>query len=303
MNKQLKNGIWKFAEKLPIIPTKYQLSLSEGNTSLKKINNVYFKCEYENPTGSVKDRGMAYHISVLYQKKIRKAVISSSGNAAISAAAFCKLAGIELTVFVSPKINKKKLAKLTAFNCKIIKNNKPVSSAFLYAKNNSIYNLRSSISFEATVGYQTIAYELVRQLPKIDAVFLPVSSGTTLVGLARGFFQLKFFPAIHVIQTEKIHPIASVFDKKFASQKTSLADAIVARYTPRQEEVVDIIKKTKGWAWVISDKEIRQSRKWLLKNQIDCSYEGAATVAALGKAKRNNFKYRLPVCLLTGRFY
>lgn len=302
MNKQVNRGIWRLKHLLPPLPKKYQLTLGEGSTALKKIDNIFFKFEFENPTGSVKDRGMAYQISKLRQQGKRKTVISSSGNAAISAASYCQLAGIELTVFISPKINKHKLGRLEELDCRIIQTVKPISTAFQYAKNHNIYNLRQSVDLYATFGFETIGYEIAAEA-KIDAVFLPVSSGTTLVGIATGFGKLNRFPAFHAVQTEAVHSISSLFDREFREKEKSIASAIVAKYTPRQKEVIKIIKKSKGWGWVVSDSEMKEARKWLLSNNVSCSYEGAAALAALWKAGKNGYQYKYPVCILTGKYY
>ena len=62
-------GIWQYAQQLkPLVKSKFRLSLNEGHTELIKIDNIYFKREDQNPTGSVKDRGIAFQISFLMQK-------------------------------------------------------------------------------------------------------------------------------------------------------------------------------------------------------------------------------------------
>lgn len=301
--KKQESGIWRFKHLLPFVAEKNHLSLGEGNTRLRKIGNILFKCEYENPTGSVKDRSIAFQISKLFEQNIEKAVISSSGNAALSAANYCRLAKIDLTVFISPKIKKQKFIKLKSLSCHIRQTLRPVSAAFCYSRDNQAYDLRQSKDLNAVFGYETIVFELDSQEGKIDAIFLPVSSGTTLVGVASGYNKLGKLPAIHAVQTESVHPVSCLFDTNFRNKKRTLADAIVAKYTPRQEEIVEIIKKSKGWAWIISDAEMRKARVQLLNHKISCSYEGAAALAALWKAKKNGHRYKYPVCLLTGRYY
>lgn len=302
MNKQGR-GIWRFRDFFPVISDKYQLTLNEGNTSLKYIDGIFFKCEYENPTGSVKDRGLAYQVSKLKEAGVSEGVISSSGNAAISASAFCKLANINLYIFVSDNINRGKLKKLKEINSHILIRAKPLSDAVKFAKEKNVPNLRQSTDRYATYGYETIAYELLLDEPDIDAVFFPVSSGTTLTGVFHGFLKKMKLPAVHAVQTTKVNPIASSFDKDYQSALSSLADALVARYTSRHGDVREIIKKSEGWGWVISDTEILQAFEWLHKNRLYCSYEGACTLAAYRKALRKGYKYNKPVCLLTGKAY
>lgn len=274
-----------------------------GNTPLVKIGDIYFKCEYKNPTGSHKDRATVLQISKLKKRNINKAVISSSGNAAISAATYCKEANIDLTVFVSPDVNKKKLQILQSLKCEIIQSKKPVSAAFKFSREFNAYNLRQSTDPVAFSGYERIATEILKKVVP-DAIFLPVSSGTTLIGIALGFQKARQAIPIYAVQTDVIHPIAGVFDKDFkeASGK-SLSDAIVARFTPLEDKVIKIIKESNGFGWVINNKEMLEARRWLVSHRLDCSYEGAASLASLWKAKRKGYKFDNPVCLLTGKYY
>ena len=158
-----------------------------GNTRLVEHKGIYFKCEFENPTGSVKDRGISVQISKLLEMGVRSAVISSSGNAAISAAKYCREANNKLTVFISPKLKASKKSVLEKLDCTLIVSPKPISSAFRCAQKTGAYNLRQSKDENAVAGYEALGLELIRQNQEIDAVFIPASSCTTFVGVYRGF--------------------------------------------------------------------------------------------------------------------
>lgn len=274
------------------------------NTPLVKIDNVYFKCEFGNPTGSHKDRALALQITKLQIKKISEAVISSSGNAAISAAYYCKLAGIKLNIFISPNINKNKLEALKEIDCEIFQTPKPINASIKFARENNTFNLRQSTDPNALIGYESIAKEIIQENVVPDAFFIPVSSASSLVGIALGIEKLGYRVPIHAVQTDAVHPISGMFDKDFqVSERKSLADAIVARYTPRESAAIKIIRQTDGWGWTISNYEMEKGRSWLLSHNLDCSYEGAATIAALWKAEKKGYKFKNPICLLTGKFY
>lgn len=279
------------------------LTLGEGNTPLIKIEGIYFKCEFRNPTGSHKDRAFARVIKGLKKKGIKEAVLSSSGNAAISAATYCRLAGIQLVVFVSPNINKNKLKVLEDLNCRIIKTKRPLSESVKYSKIYKVNNLRQSTDHEAPLGYESVSSEIIKEGVLPDAVFIPVSSGTAFVGIANGFYKLKYKTALHAVQTEAVHPISDVFDKDFSESSESLADAIVAKYTPREKEILEIIKNTGGSGWVIGNAHMHRARSWLLNHNLDCSYEGAVALAAIWKANKKGYEFQKPVCLLTGKYY
>lgn len=298
------NGIWNYSRYLPQIRVNNRLTLNEGGTPLLNFEGIQFKAEYENPTGSFKDRSMAYQVSHVRQSNCREAVLSSSGNGAISAAAYCRKAGIILTIFVPPEINKSKLAKLEAQKVKIRISKTPNRDSFRYSQKNGAYDLRQSKDDRALFGYKTLAYEILRDIKDgPDAVFIPLSSGTGMTGIALGFKEMKKLPAFHIVQTTKIHPLAGFFDKDYQPSKTSLSDAIIAKYIPRGDGVLRIVKESGGSGWVISDQEMSEGRTWLGKNKIDCSYEGAAALSAFWKARKKGFKYKNPVCILTGKFY
>ncbi len=274
-----------------------------GNTSLIKLEGVYYKLEYNNPTGSVKDRAVVSQIGNIKRLAFKKAVISSSGNAAISATYFCRSANIELDIFVSPSILKSKLEVLKNGGPHIHFSNRPIKEAHEFSEKTGAYNLRQSKDDIALIGYSKIAEELITQLPEADAIFIPVSSGSILVGIGREFKKQGKRLALHAVQTEAVSPIASQFDHEFTPRSKSLADAIVARFTPLEKEIIEIIRLTRGSGWVISDNEILKSHEYLTRNSLISSYEGGAVLAALWKAERKGIRYKNPVCLLTGKYY
>jgi threonine synthase len=283
----------------PFKPTPHQI-----------IDHIIFKQEYLNPTGSIKDRGINHQIHYLQKQGINKAVISSSGNAAISAAYFCNQAGISLTTFLSPKINPNKLNHLKQFSIDIQITPRPISSAFRYAKETGAHLLRPSKDPQGPNGYQSLGQELAKLTT--TAVFFPVSSGTTLAGTFQGYLQasgnhfktFKQIPQFHIVQSTSCHPLASRYDQDFTPTKSSLADALVAKSVPRKNQVIQIVNQTQGSGWVISDSEITKASRWLSRHKLKCSPEGAAALAAIWKAKTQGWTWPNPiVCLLTGKKY
>lgn len=300
--KQENKGIWKYSDSFPPVAEKFQLTLGEGSTAIVKNNGIFFKCEFENPTGSVKDRGICFQTAKLKENGHKEAVISSSGNAAVSASFYCSLHQIKLSVYLSPDVNRAKLSAIKK-GTDIIKTKKPISSAAIHSLEKRIPNLRPSTDPFGSAGYRTISFELAKKIPGIDAVFIPVSSGAALKGIYEGFAMLNLKPALHAVQTTRIHPLAGKFDKDFKFEASSLADAIVAKYLPLEQDLMKILLKTKGSAWVISNELMRENKNKLKKMDLNSSYEGAAVLAAVYKAHSFGFKYKFPVCILTGKEY
>lgn len=328
-------SIWKYENLKKNIKEEYQLSLNEGNTPVEKLMvdgcEVLVKREDKNPNQSFKDRSLCYQIAYYVQQGRKDFVISSSGNAARSAIAYCTLHDVNLTVFVSEKIDDYKFRKLQDSNDKIqvIKSKRPKSDAIKFARENSAVNLRGSVDSNAIIGFKTIAYELLEQESDIDAIFICCSSGTSTVGIHKGFneagkksFFEKFIPfekcpPLHIVQTSKIHPIAKVLNDEVESTKTCLANAVSDRVAHRKDMVVDVVMDTGGYGWTVGDEELREAKllvqSWNFEptattattatkpKGIDIEgYNAYVGVAGYLKAVKEGYKFKKPLILITG---
>lgn len=269
-----------------------------ANTPLIKLENVYLKREDLNITGSAKDRAVISQIENLKKQGFTQAVISSTGNAAISASYFCQLNQISLTVFLSPKVNPKKLELIKKNNCQIIFSDKAISDAIKFSKKNNVYLLRQSTDPSALIGYQPIGKELTTQLPKITSIFIPVGSGTTLLGVSKS---LNPSVKIYAIQPASNCPLSKHFDKNFKTETENITDAISVKYLPLKSQIISTIKNSGGTGLVVQNKEILETQKELELNNIKTSLEGAMTLAGFKKASKNNLNIgNYPVIILTG---
>lgn len=264
-------------------------------TPLTKLGNIYFKREDQNPTGSVKDRAVALQVEYLKKNGYSSAVISSSGNAAISALHFCQQHQINLTIFVSPKINPAKLKLLSSAT--IITTPKPISSAFNFAKTNHAYLLRQSTDPVTLTGYQTIAKELIDQLPQITSIFLPVGSGTTLLGISQA---LPPSVKIFAVQPASHCPISGIFDTNFTPETETVTDSLSVKFLPLKSQVLAAVRQSSGQGIVVQNQAIVETQKFLFQNQISTSAESALALAGLFKIQKQLIAGQFPVILFTG---
>ena len=256
-------------------------------TKLYKIDNIYFKREDENITGSAKDRVIPEIINYIAKKKLKEAVISSTGNAAISAQYFCSKKNIKLTVFVGKKIEKNKL--------KLIKNpiisDKPISDAFKYAKSNNSYLIRLSTN-NLSSNYKKIAQEVLRQIPNITDIFIPCGSGATALNIKKSLpSKINLF----IVQPASHCPLASSYDPSYIPETKTITTALGVKYLPLKKEILQTIKK----GIVVQNNEVIKAKKFLEKNNIQTSPEGALALAGYFKNKKKTKSY--PVILLTGK--
>jgi threonine synthase len=246
---------------------------------------------------------MAYLVSRAWSEGRKELVISSSGNAAISAASYCRLAQIKLHAFISKKIPEGKLEALSASGTILHFSPRPVSEAVKFASQKGLLNLRPSQNPFGSEGYQTIAFEILESLGMIEDIFVPVSSGSALLGIALGFQKFGLMPRLHLCQSTAICPLARLFDSNYEEEEESLAKALVARAVPLKSQLVKFVKGSEGSGWVISNEEIKKAQLQLKEKEIETSAEGALALAAHNKAKKAGFNLGKTVVLLTGKKY
>ncbi|MBT3240719.1 MAG: pyridoxal-phosphate dependent enzyme [Chloroflexi bacterium] len=223
-------GIWKYRHSFGLPENARPISLGEGNTPLikSKIFNseVFFKTEYQNPTGSFKDRLTSPEISYLKSLGINYAVDDSSGNAGASFAAYSRRANIKGKVFVPANASGPKRKQISAYGVKIVEVDGPrsaASTAVLEAINEGATYASHAYLPQGIPGLATIAYELVEQLEQpTGSVIAPVGHGSLLLGIIKGFEALlnvgiiERFPNIIGVQAKECAPI---FSKNLGGQE------------------------------------------------------------------------------------
>ena len=311
------SGIWTYADLLkPFVKKEFRLSLTEGNTPLEEnkelgkilgLEAILLKREDFNPTGSHKDRGLVFQISAHLQAGRKEFVISSSGNSSISAINLLRNRKEKLHVFLSENISDEKFSRLKKIFPNLEKKGsefenfifhftkKPLSKAFLFAKENNLTFLRGSTDKYGYEGFKTIGYEIEGE--DFDSIFIPTSSGTTAKGIYEGLNLKKPF---HIVQTTKVNTLVQEFDKDYEKSQDSIANSIVDRVGHRKVDVKKIIEETNGTGWAISDKEIMQAQEILKREGIETSNESALTIAGIKKAKEKGWEIKKPLCIFTG---
>jgi threonine synthase len=244
------NSIWRYRELLPVRRDENVISMGEGGTWLTHCknlgmmlgcSNIYMKDERQGPTGSFKDRQAALAISVMKELGVAEAVLASTGNVAISYAAYGARAGIKIWAFVTSTVPADKMREVALYGAEVIKvtatydQTKQVAARF--AEHKQLHLDQGIRSIAAKESMKTVAFEVAEQLALIDGeqtawqagpglgwrvpdwYFQAVSGGLGPVGVWKGFEELRLMgltdrmPKLACIQAEGCAPMVHSFRK------------------------------------------------------------------------------------------
>lgn len=240
---------------------------------------VALKCEFQNPTGSFKDRGAAALVSELAARGIGAVVEDSSGNAGAALAAYCARAGIRATVFVPESASGPKLAQISAYGATLIRVPGPRASATAAALEavaaGAVYASHAWLPFHPA-GYATMAVELVDQLDGTapGSIVVPAGQGGLLLGLAAGFAGLVRGgvlarpPALVAVQAAACAPLARAFDGRGTDMEHPLptaAEGVAVASPARAPEAVAAVRASGGRILAVPEVRIQPARDRLAR--------------------------------------
>ena len=332
-NKKLvdfKSGLIHGLDKyLPLLPNNsFKYTLGEGNTPILKFNrfgkihgfnNLYVKNEMTNPTGCFKDRETAVVINLAEEGGKNKLAVVSSGNAAVSAAAYSNAAGLECICFIpdSTSAGKKKLLEI--FGTKFSTVSGEYEDIFRYlidhaAEFPGYWNITSGANAFKEEGNKTISFEIFEQLGMPDKIVVPVGNGGLLFGLYKGFWELKQLgvidrlPEFIGVQVIGNAPVAEAIrqGKDFIhidAEPQSIAEGGIAAqdsfYSPL---VIHALKQTGGQIIEITDSDLIVTLKELITLESFLTEPTSlASFAALSKIDHSADEK--VVCIATGNAF
>jgi len=192
-----------------------------GNTPLIQLNSIskktksliLGKCEFLNPTSSVKDRvGLNMIRDAVLKKKIDKnstIIEATSGNTGIALASICAAKNLKLILTMPESMSIERRKLLQFFGAKIVLTsaNKGMKGAIKKAnklqqkiKNSIILNQFSNLA-NPEIHEKTTALEILRDTRgKIDFFVAGVGTGGTLVGV--GKILKEKIPNIKIVAVE-----------------------------------------------------------------------------------------------------
>lgn len=282
-------GLWGYAGLLPPTVRATATSLGEPVTPVIEAEVrlggakaiVLLKNEGLMPTGSFKDRGSAVLVSHLRFLGVSEAVTDSSGNAGASMAAYSRNCGLRLTVYAPSSSSREKLKLIELMGARLVlaPSREEATSA---AMSSGLFYANHAWNPLFVEGVKTFVYEALGQLGGFDTVYVPLGSGTMLLGVYEALREIEenvpsFSPPEVVVVRPEGYPVESEGE----GAKPCLAEGIAIRRMHRRAEVREAIGRLGARVVYVRDEHIVSALKALLSRGVLAEPTGAAALAGL----------------------
>jgi threonine synthase len=310
------------------------INLEVGDTSFtrarnlerdKGIRQLILKFEGNNPTGTQKDRIAFNQCHDALRRGFDTITVASCGNYGASVALAARLAGIRCVVFIPQNYHTERIREMEQNEAVV--NRYPDS--YEACVRHSIEQAGQNEWYDANPGganttlqlmsYAEIAneiYDVLRDAPKMVGV--PVSNGTLLAGIYRGFVSLhkrgktSRIPKMIAASSSHKNPIIYSFNKNLDScvdlipekiKETSVNEPLINWHSFDGEEALYAIRQSSGYAFNISDEKMLRLSKTLREKEglhvLPASTAGLAAMLELDS--REDLEPDRYVAILTGK--
>jgi len=289
------------------------------------IRQVYLKLEGSNPTGSQKDRISFAQVLDALRRGYSGVTLATCGNYGAAVALAASLCRMRCLVYLPESYTSKRLKEITDLGAEIVRSKGDYEAAVeasseravkddLYDANpgggNTILQLRA---------YGEIAYEIYDELRDAPAaVAVPVSNGTTLAGIHKGFVSLyrrgktSRMPKFVAGSSFYKNPIVTAVKKNLPVcgdlspdriRESRINEPLINWRSLDGEQALQAIRRTNGWAVDASDKSMSDFSR-LLREKEGYHVLPASTAGLIALLYRNRHE-KLPndryVAVLTGK--
>ncbi len=274
------------------------ISLEIGDTSLNRarylerelnIRQLFIKYEGENPTGTQKDRIAFAQVHDAFRRSFENISLATCGNYGVAVAYAAHLAGIHCKIFIPESYHTERIHEMEKFEAEIIRlpgsYEDTVTASSKLAIKHGWYDANpgganTSLQINA---YSEIAYEIYDQLrdaPKYLAA--PVSNGTLLAGIYRGFVSLykrgrtSRIPKFIAGSASFKNPIITSFKAGHETcqdidpaliKETLINEPLINWHSFDGNEALYALRQSNGDAQHISDKKMKNMSTFLHKKE------------------------------------
>jgi len=289
------------------------------------FRQLYLKFEGGNPSGTQKDRIAFAQCMDAMRRGFDAITVATCGNYGAATALAASLAGLRCIIFIPQNFRTKRVKEMIDLGAEIIRTEddyeKAVSNSREYSREKDVYDANPGGANTAIQlrAYGEIAYEIYDELRDAPAaVAVPVSNGTTLAGIYKGFLSLyrrgktSRIPQMVAGSSYMKNPIVTAYLKGYDRcmdlephkiKETAVNEPLINWHSIDGNLALSAVRQTKGWAGDASDKNMLAFSKLLREhegmNVLPAS--SAGLLALVEQHRRQNLVNDRYVAILTGR--
>lgn len=305
-----------------------------GDTTMTRARNIerevglrqiYLKFEGGNPTGTQKDRiAFAQALDAL-RRGFDSVTMATCGNYGVAMSLAASLAGLKCFVHIPETYHTKRAQEIINNKAEIVRvpgdYEEAVKVSRKLAETNEIYDANPGGANTALQlkAYGEISYEIYDELGEAPAVVaVPVSNGTTLAGIYKGFLSLyrrgkiSRIPHLAAGSSYGKNPIIHAYLKNLPHcaelrpeqiRETAVNEPLINWQSIDGDYALQAIRLTKGYATYASDKSMLYFSK-LIREREGLNVLPASTASLsslLDWHRKRPFTNDRYVVILTGR--
>ena len=310
------------------------INIEIGDTTLSRARNIeretglrqiYLKFEGGNPTGTQKDRIAFAQCQDALRRHFDTISVATCGNYGASIALAARLAGLKCIICIPENYHTQRIREMEITGSQIVRVPGTYEDTVLYSKSlaesNEYYDANPGGANTALQihAYSEIAneiYDTLRDAPRVVAA--PVSNGTLLAGIYRGFVSLfkrgktSRIPRIVAGSSFKKNPIIWSFKKGFDTcqdltpetiRESKINEPLINWHSFDGDEALYAIRNSQGTAMDVSDQRLMFYSR-ILREKEGLNILPASTaglVALLEWNRKNPLEGDRYVAVLTGR--
>lgn len=291
------------AEKVKEVTLPTNLVYSDYFSKQSK-NKVYLKPENMQLTGAYKIRGAYYKISTLNEEARKKGLITASaGNHAQGVALAAKKYGVPAVIVMPTVTPLMKVNRTKSYGAQVILHGDVYDDACAYAlklaEEKGYTFIHPFDDLDVATGQGSIAMEIVKELPTVDYILVPIGGG----GLATGVSTLAKLlnPSIKVIGVEPAGAAcmkASIAAGEIVTLPSAQTIADGTAVKTGGSKIFPYLKQNLDDIITIEDEELIDAFLDMVENhKMVVENSGLLSVAAL---KHLNVDGKKVVCILSG---
>jgi threonine synthase len=321
------HGLDRWIDLLPVPDPASFLSLGAGGTALipsrvigKRLGipRLYFKLEQQNPTLSFKDRFVAVAANAARSFGFRRIVVSSTGNLAMSVAAYAAALEMGSMIIVPQGTPANIVAEAGAYNARVVVIERELRFPALEAASRredwfplGLFLPKAVQNAFGVEGYRSFAYEIVEELGEAPGVVLfPCARGNGLYGAYKGFLDCRDTGSIDTLpRLVATQPVRANSIEVSLAQGTDRAVELapfnsMARSTSEtvaSDDALRAIRSSSGIGLSADENEIRWAVSALSEEGLNVEASSSLPVACLSKLRQSQAfdQDRAVVCVLT----